>query len=121
MSICRKLGYVFRRPPHGTIHVQELLDSVLIGAAFDQAVRLYFMDDGVWALVKNQQPEAIGLKHIAPTFDALSMYGVKDVLVEQESLDALNLTADDLVIPVTVQQRETLMKELAKSDHVFSA
>lgn len=116
-----ELSFVFRRAPHGTIHVQEMLDTVLTAAAFDQSVRLYFLDDGVWALKKQQQPEGIGLKAIAPMFDVLALYDVREVCVEQESLQANGLIQDDLVLPVTLLTRVDLLRQLAASDHVFSA
>ena len=39
-----------RRPPHGSIFAQEGLETVLIGAAFEQSVNLLFLDDGVFVL-----------------------------------------------------------------------
>lgn len=121
MRVQKQLGFVFRRAPHGTIHVQELLDIVLIGAAFDQAVRVYFLDDGVWCLQKQQQPEGIGLKQLLPVFDVLDMYGVTELWVDQQSLRSRGLSEADLALPVRIQSRRELMQSLAQSDHVLSA
>ena len=46
----KNIMYINRRPPHGTIYAVESLEVVLIGAAFDQAVSLAFLDDGVFQL-----------------------------------------------------------------------
>ena len=52
--------YINRRPPHGTIYAVESLEVVLIGAAFDQAVSLAFLDDGVFQLKAGQDTSEIG-------------------------------------------------------------
>jgi tRNA 2-thiouridine synthesizing protein C len=92
--------FVLRHPPHGGIHVQESLDIVMTTAAFDQAVRLLFLDDGVFQLKRDQEPAAIGFKHIAPIFTALELYDIEELWVEEESLRERGLTAEDLILPV---------------------
>ena len=47
----KKIMYVNRKAPYGTIYALESLEVVLIAAAFDQDVSLVFMDDGVIAAV----------------------------------------------------------------------
>lgn len=115
------LGYVFRRIPHGCSHVQELIDSVLIGAAFDQTVRLFFLDDGVWALKAQQQPDQFGLKHVAPMFDAMSLFGVEEVYVDQAALRQRNLNGADLVLPTTVLSDAVIQEKLHSCDHILTA
>ena len=53
-GIIKKFLYINRRAPHGTIYAHEALETVLIGAAFEQDVTLVFLDDGVFQLKKNQ-------------------------------------------------------------------
>jgi len=117
----KSLAFVFRRAPHGSLHVQEFLDIVLIAGAFDQQVALYFLDQGVQALRTGQQPESVGLKHIAPLFAALELYGIKQIYVDQQSLACRGLLESDLVIPVSVESRQVLMQRLQEADHVFSS
>jgi tRNA 2-thiouridine synthesizing protein C len=42
--------YVNRKLPYGTVYALEVLEMVLISAAFDQDVHLVFTDDGVGQL-----------------------------------------------------------------------
>jgi len=56
-GVVKKFLYVNRRQPHGTVYALESLETVLIGAAFDQDVSMLFIDDGVFQLKKDQSPD----------------------------------------------------------------
>ena len=96
-EVVKKFLYLNRKAPYGTIYAWESLEVVLIGAAFDQEVRLMFVDDGVYQLVKGQDTGGIGMKNFSPTYRTLGDYEVKSIYVDQASLEARGLTKDDLV------------------------
>jgi len=96
-EVVKKFLYLNRKAPYGTIYAWESLEVVLIGAAFDQEVRLMFVDDGVYQLVKGQDTSEVGMKNFSPTYRTLGDYEVKSVYVDQASLEARGLTKDDLV------------------------
>jgi tRNA 2-thiouridine synthesizing protein C len=96
-EIVKKFMYLNRRAPYGTIYAWESLEVVLIGAAFDQEVSLMFLDDGVYQLTKGQDTKGIGMKNFSPTYRTLGDYEVKNIYVDQDSLQARGLTQDDLV------------------------
>jgi tRNA 2-thiouridine synthesizing protein C len=96
-EIVKKLMYLNRKAPYGTIYAWESLEVVLIGAAFDQDVSLVFLDDGVFQLVKGQDTSGIGMKNFSPTYRTLGDYEVKNIYVDRDSLDARGLSQDDLV------------------------
>ena len=98
----KRILYVNRRAPHGTIYAQEALELVLVGAAFEQHVSLAFMDDGVFQLRRGQDPSALGFKDFSRTFRALADFDVEALFVERASLEARGLGKDDLLAPVTV-------------------
>jgi len=93
----KKFLYLNRKAPYGTIYAWESLEVVLIGAAFDQDVRLVFLDDGVYQLTKGQDTTGAGMKNFSPTYRTLGDYEVKSIYVDKESLEARGLTQDDLV------------------------
>lgn len=97
MSEAKKFLYVNRKAPYGTIYALESLEVVLIGAAFDQAVSMAFIDDGVFQLAKGQDTKGLGVKNFSPTFRALGDYGVTKLYVEKESLAERGLGEDDLM------------------------
>ncbi len=96
MPDVKKLMYVNRRAPYGTIYAWESLEVVLVGAAFDQDVSLAFLDDGVYQLTRGQSTEGIGMKNFSAIYSALGDYEVTRIYVEKESLEERGLTLDDL-------------------------
>ena len=95
-GVVKNILYVNRKAPYGTIYALESLEVVLIGAAFDQKVRLAFVDDGVFQLTRNQSTDGIGMKNFSRTYAALGDYDVSEIYVEKESLEARGLSASDL-------------------------
>ena len=92
----KKMMYINRKAPYGTIYAWESLEVVLIGAAFEQDVSLAFLDDGVFQLTKGQNTKGIGMKNFSPTYSALGDFEVNKIYVEKESLEERGLTLDDL-------------------------
>lgn len=97
MPANKKMMYMNRRAPYGTIYAWESLEVVLIGAAFEQDVSLAFVDDGVFQLVKGQDTDDIGMKNFSKTYSALGDYEVTQIYVEKESMEARGLALDDLM------------------------
>lgn len=96
----RRLVFLNRDAPHGSIRAQEALEAVLLGAAFDQRVSLLFMDDGVQQLRRGQDTAALGVKDFARAFRALADYGLEHIAVSRRCLEARGLTPGDLLIAV---------------------
>ena len=86
-EVVKKFLYLNRKAPYGTIYAWESLEVVLIGAAFDQEVRLMFVDDGVYQLTKGQDTAGIGMKNFSPTYRTLGDYEVKSIYVDKDSLE----------------------------------
>jgi tRNA 2-thiouridine synthesizing protein C len=105
MSQIKKLLYVNRKAPHGSIYALESLEVVLIGAAFDQDVSLAFIDDGVYQLMLNQDTGGIGVKNFSPTYKALGDYDINKIYVEQESLELRGLSKENLM-PLTYEDED---------------
>ncbi len=116
----KKFLYVNRRAPHGTIYPLESLETVLIGAAFDQDVSMLFIDDGVYQIKKDQKPEGIEFKNFSKAFRALEMYDVEKLFVEKESLAERGLTEDDLLVDVEVIDRSATIALIDQQDVVLS-
>ena len=96
MAEIKSFVYINRKAPYGTIYALESLEVVLIGAAFDQQVKLIFIDDGVYQLTKNQDPEGIGMKNFSKTYAALGDYDVTEIYIDQQSLEQRGLGIEDL-------------------------
>jgi len=120
MSTIKKFMFVNRKAPYGTIYALESLEVVLIAAAFEQDVSLAFMDDGVYELKKGHQTKGIGMKGFEKTYGALDDYDVNKLYVDEESLAARGLTADDLCVPVEIMSRAALGKLMEEQDVLLS-
>lgn len=120
-GVVKKFMFMNRKAPHGTIYALEVLEMVLISAAFDQDVHLAFLDDGIYQIVKNQQPEAIEMKNFSKTYKALEMYDIEKLYVEKESMDERGLTEDDFLVDVEILPRAEMAKLIDGMDVVLSA
>ncbi len=116
----KRFLYVNRRAPHGSIYALESLETVLIGAAFDQDVTMLFIDDGVYQLKKDQKPDALDMKNFSKTYRALEMYDVEKLFVEAESLAERGLAVDDLLVDIEVISRAAVAELIDAQDVVLS-
>ncbi len=105
MSEIKQFLYINRKAPYGTVYALESLEVVLIGAAFEQDVRLLFIDDGVFQLTNGQSTDGIEMKNFSPTYRALGDYDVKNIFVDKQSLEERGLTIDDL-LPLTYEDED---------------
>ena len=112
--------FVMRSSPHEGTIVRESLDMLMSAAAFDQPVRVLFMDDGVFLLKSGQRPETLGLKPIVPLFEALEIYDVEGLWVEEESLLERGLQASGLCLPARTLCRVDIPGFIAAADIVVS-
>jgi tRNA 2-thiouridine synthesizing protein C len=119
----KKLLYVNRKAPYGTIYALESLEVVLIGAAFDQDVSLAFIDDGVYQLKKDQSTSVstgIGVKDFSKTYRALEDYDVQKLYVEKESMEERGLSLQDFIVPVEILDRVQMSELIEQQDVILS-
>ncbi|PCI15989.1 MAG: sulfurtransferase complex subunit TusC [Piscirickettsiaceae bacterium] len=116
----KKLTFIFDKPLHGNVQAQEFVDALLMAAAFDQQLTVVFVGDGVFALLKNQNPKILDMKSMSETLDTFPLYDINDVVVEQEGLDERGLVLDQLSASYTVLSREQIAQQMLTAHHVFS-
>ncbi len=80
----KKILIVQTKPPYGTSQVQESLDLILAGAAFEQNISVLISADACYQLFQNQQAERIDRKNTLKMFKALSVFGIEQVYIDQE-------------------------------------
>lgn len=116
----KKYLFVLRKPPHSGGYVQEMLDIMLITAAFDQSVSILWLDDAVFQLKNHQQPEMSGMKDTAAMLQSLSLYDVTELYIESESLQQRSLNTDSLCLPVQTLPRHAIGQFMRSFDVVFT-
>lgn len=57
MAAGKKILFINRRGPFGSIYDQEALEIALIGAAFEQQISLALIDDSVFLLRRGQNSD----------------------------------------------------------------
>lgn len=117
--IRKKLLFIVRRLPHSGAHAQETLDLILTAAAYEQPVSLLALDDGLFQLKTAQRPRLAGLKDISAVYQALALYDVNDIYVENEALLERGLTPADLILPVNLLNRRELPGFIQQFDAVI--
>ena len=98
MSKTKKILIVNRQPPHGTLAMKEGIDVALINSAFGQSLSVLFLEDGIYQLLKNQNPQSITIKDHAATFSAFELYDINSIYVDDHALKDRALSKTDLSI-----------------------
>ncbi len=131
-GVRKRFMFVNRKAPYGSIYALEILEMVLISAAFEQDAVIAFVDDGVYQIVKGQDTAAVGMKNFSPTFGVIEMEKedaeedpdiemVWRIVVEKESMQARGLDREDFVIDVEVLDSEALGELMNQQQVVISA
>jgi tRNA 2-thiouridine synthesizing protein C len=105
--------------PYGRVNGQESLDMALAMSNFGQDVSLFFIEDGVLQLIKQQTSDKIQHKAYHKTFAALTFYDIDNIYVCQQSLLERGLAESDLLISVTLIEPDQLATLIAKNDQVM--
>lgn len=112
-GVLKSFAYINRKAPYGTVYALEVLETVLVSAAFEQNVSVIFIDDGLYQIKKGHNTTALGMKNFLPTYGVIEMekedadededvdYAWR-IIVEKESMEARGLTKDDFQVDVEV-------------------
>ncbi len=87
-----------RQAPYGDALAREGLEAILAAAAMDQAPAVLFLRDGVFQLLPEQAPSAIGQKSLLRNLQALPMFGIETIHVCERSLLERGIDAKQLAI-----------------------
>ncbi len=110
---------VSQKPPYSSTAAKDALDTALASAAFGVNVGLLFMGDGVFQLVKQQNPPP-EQKRIAGIFDSLGLYDIEDIYVCEAALGERGLTPEALMIPATIVDNKALKSLLSRYDNLLT-
>ncbi len=112
--------FVLQSAAYGGHQVQEVLDAVLLTAAFDQSVSLLLLDHAVFHLKKNQRTDLVAVKDTAAVYRSLALYDIDNIYVESESLSGYGLSQEDLLIPTKIIYRAQVASLLQTYDVILS-
>ena len=105
-----KVVVLLRKAPYGRVYTAEAFRTIMGIAVFEMDICVVFMDDGVYALMKNQDPEKLDMKPLGDGFPMLKDFNVNRFVVHDKSLADRGLTLDDLVLEVEVASGDQIAK-----------
>ncbi|GAA4903633.1 sulfurtransferase complex subunit TusC [Ferrimonas pelagia] len=115
-----QLAIVYRTVPHGNSKGREALDLTLLAASYEVETAVFFIADGIYQLLKNQQPGVIDSKDHIATYRALPMYDVEQIYICAESMQQRDIELTDLIIPAQPLEPEQLRQQLFQSKQVLT-
>ncbi|CAH0534540.1 Protein TusC [Vibrio stylophorae] len=113
------LGFLITQPPHGRSSGREGQDAILATSAMSENLRVFFFGDGVWQLLKQQQPKAIQCRDYIATFKLFDLYEIEQCYICAESLAERGLSLDDLIeMPATVMAMDVMQQKMTQCRHM---
>ncbi len=92
----------------------------LASAVFEQQVNYVFLDDGVYQLLTGQDASAITSKTLGRALETLPLYGIENVVADQESLSTRGLCEADILPQIKPVSKDTIARLIQDSDTVFN-
>jgi len=96
------VAIVMRKAPYGSVYTAEGFRTMMGIAVFEMDLDIVFIDDGVYALCKGQDPGQLDMKPLGEGFPMLKEFDVDRFYVHDISLAERGLTPDDLLMEVEV-------------------
>jgi tRNA 2-thiouridine synthesizing protein C len=120
MNRVKTILFILQCPPYGSSATREALDAALAAAAFEQHVQLLFSGDGIWNLLPEQAASSISSKDTSKMLQALDYYDIKDVFVDEISLQERGVSATQLAITSKPIGGDTLKQLINTADCVIA-
>ena len=113
--------FVFRTAPKEGGLTADGLDLCLVSAAFGFDLKVLFVGEGVFHIVKPEVSVATGrsLPPYTKTFKALSDFDIEQRFVLKQSLDRLSLHHDDLTVESALIEAREMRSLLNSVTQVF--
>ncbi|BFU60503.1 MULTISPECIES: sulfurtransferase complex subunit TusC [Rodentibacter] len=117
-----KIAFLFHSAPHGSSVSREGLDALLAATAFcdEQDIGVFFINDGVFNLLKGQQPALLLQKDFIRTFKLLDLYEIEQRFICQDSLEKSGIAEENLIISAEKIDRTSLMMKLNQAEKLLT-
>lgn len=114
-----KIGIINQSFPHGSAAGRESLDAVLALSAFSEDIAVFFIDDGVFQLLPDQDPSKILQRNYLPTFGMLDLYDIEQVFVCQQSCEQRGIDPQALSIAVQPLTQAELVEQFSQQQQLI--
>ncbi|MFC3151600.1 sulfurtransferase complex subunit TusC [Litoribrevibacter euphylliae] len=116
----KNIVIIIRSAPYGSSSARDAVDFILTAAAYEQDISVVFQGDGVFQLLKDQNPSLIHQKRISALISAFEMYEVDQVFYDLSSLSERNINKDDLINNLVEMELHSIQELLNKADTVLT-
>mgnify|MGYP001045017441 CR=1 FL=1 len=110
---------LLRKAPYGSVYTAEASRTIMGIAVFEMDLCVLFMDDGVYALLKDQDPSGLDMKPLGEGFPMLKDFNVTKFVVHEGSLTERGLTPADLVLDVELASNEEVADLFAANEKIL--
>lgn len=117
----KKIAFVFTQVPHGSASGREGLDALLATSALTDDISVFFLSDGIFHLLPQQQPERIHARDYIATFGVLTLYDIDSLFVCEESLLERGIDpGDELILDIKRLTNSEIAEKLTGYDVVLT-
>lgn len=117
----KKIAFLFTQSPHGSSAGREGLDAVLAASAFNEDIGLFFISDGVFQLLPQQEPDKILARDYIATFGVLPLYDIDSCFICSDSLKERGLEEQwEWVVDVSRLNSQQIGRRLSGYDVVLT-
>lgn len=117
----KRVAFVFTHSPHGNASGREGLDALLAMSALTEDIGVFFVGDGVFQLLPQQQPEQILMRNYIATFGVLPLYDIDSCYLCEASVRQRGLNIDtDWVLDVELLAPDAWRGKLASYHSILS-
>lgn len=111
---------ISRQAPWAGIGAAEALDIALAAGAFDLPLSILFMDDGVFQLLDQQNPQQLEQKDLSANLQALPIFGIEQLYVSEQCLSERGLDNSSLVVAVDRLDNQQVQQLIRQYDYVMT-
>ena len=115
----KSLLLLIRHSPYGSSLARASIDVALAAAAFDQAVSLLFVGDGVLQLLPEHQTEEQGVRNLGKLLASLPLYDIEQVYVDAQAAARYQLDLTTTAVTAQALDSEAMSRLLLTHDHLL--
>lgn len=119
MSTSKTIAILNTQAPFATSIGKESLDTALIFGAYEQPTSLFFIGDGVFQMIGDQNPEQLEIKNYLKTFSALEFYDIDNVYICQQSLIERDLKTNFNIENIQVLDKTSFNQKLHQHNIIY--
>ncbi len=93
---------------------------MLAASAYCEDIRVIFLGDGVYQLLKDQETQQILSKDYAPSFKLMELYDIESIYICECSMKERGLVLSDLLIDGQLLDSAALSNQLHDADKVLT-